>query len=53
MTASKHYDIHRVHFSGRNIFLLTTMFKEIPQTLYAAVKQNRMTSNLWSVFIGT
>lgn len=53
MTADKHYYILAAHFSGGNIFLLRIMFKEVPQTLYAAVKQKRTTRNLWSVFIGT
>lgn len=51
MTADKHYYIHVACFSGGNIFLLTIMFKEAPQTMYAAVKQNRVTNNLWSVFV--
>lgn len=54
MTADKHYYIHVSCFWGGNIFLLATIFvcnkfKEVSQTLYAAVKQKRMTRNFWNV----
>lgn len=53
MIADKYYYIHAVRFLGRNIFLLTQMYKEVPQTLRSAVKQDTTANNLWRIFLVT
>lgn len=53
MIADRYYYIHAVCVLGGHIFLLTLMFKEVPQTLHSAVKQNRTANNLWHIFLVT